>query len=109
MSNAILAENRENSLNELGKSKTEPTLSREQRRKIERIESNAKNTVMVIGEKFQSFLLESESLNDELITQKIQLLDKQWKFSCRLNHLNEEVHDVVSKHLDAILKEFNKQ
>ena len=93
---------------ELGVSdKKEAPLSREVRRRIERIELNAQKTVMAMGEKFQSFLVESD-VNEELINDKIAMMDKQWRFYCRVNHLTEKALPVVQKHLEAILNEFNK-
>jgi len=107
----MLVDEKEQSLSELGnfEPKKEAPISRETSRRIKRIEAAATKTVMTMGEKFQSFLVESDSLTEEMISEKIALMDKQWRFYCRMNNLNETALPVVSKHLQLILDEFNKQ
>ena len=94
---------------ELGKlpEKEEPKMSRQQRRIIDRVEKEATDTCGKLVSRFNQFLLESGTISQELVDEKIALLDKQWRFYCKINRLSYKALGIVEGYCRQAFKEFN--
>ena len=91
---------------QLGQSKSEKPMSREQRRYIERVQAEAFNANQRLSQKFLDFMIESDDVTDDELWEKAKQLSAQWKMYCKTKRLNDSVLNLVFNFCEEKIKEF---
>ncbi len=82
------------------------TLTRQQKRLKERIESEAQEVHSNMVAKFLDFMIKEADLTDEVIAEKKKQFNAQWKMFCGSRKLTKESYDAVDKSMDAVIEKY---
>lgn len=91
---------------EAERKRVEKPLTREQRRRVERIEKEAKQTLAQLQEKFLKCVIESDDPEGEDVIKKVDQISAQWKLYCDRKGLLPVARNLILDYCLDVLKEY---
>ena len=90
------------------KKEPEKKLTREQRRHMERVNTEANAAFDQITNKFLSEFITSDNPEGEEIRERAKQIDAQWRLYCTRKGLNPKAFPLVKKYCDEAIKQYNE-
>jgi hypothetical protein len=90
------------------KPETRPAMPRNQRRFIERVEKEARETHQRLSDKFLAIVVNSDNPESEEILEKAKQLNAQWRLFCHGKQLNKEANDLIKNFCEKVIETYKK-
>lgn len=81
-------------------------LNREQKRILERVEREAKDTCQKLCERFLAYFMTSEDPESEATQKYMAILNGQWLTYCKQKKLNEGSRTILSNYMQSVITEY---
>lgn len=86
------------------KKEPEKKLTREQRRFMERLEKEARQTHANLSEKFFNFIVDSDDPEGQEVVDKMNQICALWKLYCSRKQLNKSAYNLLDQECQILIK-----
>lgn len=86
--------------------KKETPISRQERRRREKINQEVQEAHRQLSDKFLNFFIECENPEGQEVVDKMKQIDAQWRLFCRRKGLIAKAYPLMNDYMEGLLKEY---